>query len=55
VDTSSIDVITPDGRHMTADEYRRLLEEERIQDQTASERLRGAGEHREGGRLIPAS
>jgi len=54
VDASSIDVITHDGRHMTADEYRRLLEEERIRDQTARERLRGVGEHREGGRLIPA-
>jgi uncharacterized protein DUF4157 len=54
VDASSIDVITHDGRHMTAEEYRRLLEEERIRDQTARERLRGAGEHQVGGRMIPA-
>jgi hypothetical protein len=30
VDASSIEVTLHDGRHMTADEYRRLLEEERI-------------------------
>src|SRR5262249_9077066 len=30
VDASSIDVITHDGRHLTAEEYRRLLEEERV-------------------------
>jgi hypothetical protein len=54
VDASTIDVITHDGRHLTAEEYRRLLEEERIAQQVSRERLSGAAEHSAGGKLVPA-
>ncbi|MCX5561516.1 DUF4157 domain-containing protein [Streptomyces sp. NBC_00038] len=50
VDASTIEVITRDGATLTADEYRRLLEEERVERQ----RLRGAPERFEGGRPVPA-
>jgi hypothetical protein len=51
---STIDVITRTGERLTAEEYRRRLEEERTAAQIERERLRGAGEHMVGGRLIPA-
>ena len=55
IDAMSIDVRAHDGRTLTAEEYRRLLEEERIARQVERERLGGAAEHREGGRGVPAS
>jgi hypothetical protein len=54
VDVVTIEVVLRDGRRLTAEEYRRLLEEERIARQVERERLGGAAEHQEGGRLIPA-
>lgn len=51
---STIDVITRTGERLTAEEYRRRLEEERTAAQIERERLRGAGDHMVGGRLIPA-
>ncbi len=54
VDAVSIDVVTSDGRTMTAEEYRDLLEAERTADQVRGERLRGATEHREGRLSVPA-
>ncbi len=53
VDTMSIDVRTRDGETHTAEEYRRILEEERIARQVERERPGGAIEHREGGRGVP--
>lgn len=50
VDASTIEVITRDGVTLTADGYRRLLEEE----QDERQRLRGAPERFEGGRPVPA-
>ncbi|MFF1676501.1 hypothetical protein ACFVYG_10785 [Streptomyces sp. NPDC058256] len=50
VDASTIEVITRDGVTLTADGYRRLLEEEQVERQ----RLRGAPERFEGGRPVPA-
>ena len=43
-----------DGRVITLEAYRELLERERIADQVRRERLGGADEHREGGRGVPA-
>lgn len=54
VDAMSIEVVTRDGVTHTAEEYRRILEEERIAAQVERERLGGADEHREGGRGVPA-
>lgn len=54
VDSMSIDVRTRAGVTHTAEEYRRILEEERIAQQVARERLGGATEHTEGGRGVPA-
>jgi hypothetical protein len=54
VNAMSIDVRLRDGRVLTAEEYRRLLEEERIASQVRRERLMGATEYREGGRSVPA-
>ncbi|WP_371599786.1 DUF4157 domain-containing protein [Streptomyces sp. NBC_00564] len=50
VDASTIEVITRDGVTLTADGYRRLLE----QEQDERQRLRGAPERFEGGRPVPA-
>lgn len=38
----------------TAQEYRQILEAERIATQVERERLNGADEHREGGHGVPA-
>ena len=54
LDPSSVQVTTHDGKTMTAEEYRDLLQEERIRGQVETERLRGATEYREGGRAVPA-
>ncbi len=51
VHASSIEVVTKDGRRLTADEYREILETER---QKARERLGGATEHRAGPGSVPA-
>ncbi len=53
VDAMSIDVRTRDGQTHTAEEYRQILEAERVANQVERERLRGADEHREGGRGVP--
>ncbi len=54
VGAMSIDVVTRDGHVHTAEEYRQILEEERIRQQVERERLSGATEHWEGGRRVPA-
>jgi len=54
VHAMSIEVRTRAGETLTAEEYRRRLEEERIAEQVARERLEGAAEHRAGGRGVPA-
>jgi hypothetical protein len=54
VDPNSIRVRTHDGRTLSAEEYRDLLQQEAIGRQVEHERLRGATEHREGGRGVPA-
>ncbi len=54
VDPVTIDVVTRDGQVHTAEEYRQILEDERIAQQKERERLAGATEHREGGRSVPA-
>jgi hypothetical protein len=54
VNAMSIDVWLRDGRVMTADEYRRLLEEERIASQVRRERLGGATEYRTAAGSVPA-
>lgn len=54
VDAVTIDVLTTDGRVLTPEEYRDLLEAERIRQQVERERLGGAAEHFEGGRGVPA-
>jgi hypothetical protein len=53
-DATSVEVLTRDGVLRTAEEYRRMLEDERVRRQVEGERLRGATEHRAGGRSIPA-
>jgi hypothetical protein len=55
VDVVTFEVITHDGRRLTPEEYRSLLEEEkRTARQIERERLGGATEYREGGRSVPA-
>lgn len=54
VDAMSIDVLTRDGKVHTAQEYRQILEAERIATQVEREKLNGADEHREGGHGVPA-
>jgi hypothetical protein len=53
VDPSSIRVITRDGRTLSAEEYRDLLDGERIAGQKRRERLGGATEYMQGGRRVP--
>jgi hypothetical protein len=47
-------VIRATGQVVTAEEYRRLREEEAVRAQVERERLGGATEYREGGRGVPA-
>jgi hypothetical protein len=54
VDAVTVDVLTPDNVRHTPEDYLRLLREERIREQVRGERLRGADEHRAGGRGVPA-
>jgi len=54
IDAISVEVVTRDGRTLTAEEYKQLLEEERIAGQVERERLGGATEHREGAGSVPA-
>lgn len=54
IDAISVEVVTRDGRTLTADEYKQLLEAERVAGQVERERLGGATEHREGGGSVPA-
>jgi Domain of unknown function (DUF4157) len=54
VDAITIEVRLADGRVLSAEEYRALLETERTRAQIERERLNGAIEHREGGRGVPA-
>jgi hypothetical protein len=53
-DVISVEVVTRDGQVHTPEEYLQILENERIRRQIEGERLRGATEHREGGRSVPA-
>jgi hypothetical protein len=54
VDAMSIEVVTRGGETLTAEEYRRRLEAERVAEQVQRERLRGADEHRAAGGGVPA-
>jgi hypothetical protein len=58
VHASSVDVVTRDRVVHTAEEYRAILQAERdaaaVRAQVEGERLRGADEHRAGGRGVPA-
>ena len=54
VDPSELSVRTHDGRTLTAEEYRDQLRDEAVAAQVESERLRGATEHTEGARRVPA-
>lgn len=53
VDAMSIDVRTRDGQTHTAEEYRTILEEERMAREVEGGRPGGMMEHREGGRAVP--
>jgi hypothetical protein len=54
LDANLMDVQLRDGTIMSVDDYRELLETERIRRQVERERLSGATEHRAGGRSVPA-
>jgi hypothetical protein len=54
LDIYTAHVLTRDGRTLTVQEYKKLLEEEKVSEQKRSERLHGATEYREGGKSVPA-
>jgi hypothetical protein len=54
INASSVDVVVSGNIVLTPEAYLARLEQERVAAQVEGERLRGADEHREGGRGVPA-
>ena len=54
LDVMTVEVTTRDGKRFTAEGYKSLREQRSVKKQIEGERLRGATEHREGGRNVPA-